>query len=200
MTIFNKIKWIVAITVVFLLILATNLIDRKNFTRIEDSVEIIYREQLLTKDAMMELINEVHRKEIAYFQKDTVYFREKSDDANFRMLALLDKCTHDNMIKNEELLLNALGNQVEGLITIEKDTALFDLNSGYQSNINNVKAGINELAKVQVEKGKNQKLLSRDAIASSNLFSQIEIYILIAIAVVIQIIVVYPSKRADSQD
>ena len=44
---FDKLKWLLIIGVVFALVLATNLIDRRNFRNINDSVVSIYQDRLV---------------------------------------------------------------------------------------------------------------------------------------------------------
>jgi hypothetical protein len=149
---------------------------------------------------MFELINKIHEKEVAHLKKNSNYFNQKSNGVNTKILALLDECTHNNSSREERKLLSAIEDESTELFLIEKDTLLLYSNTEYLQKINGVKQNIGRLAKVQVEKGKSQKLNSREALASSNLFSQIEIYILIAIAIVVQIIVIYPSKSIDAED
>jgi hypothetical protein len=47
MTVFNRLKWILGILMVFVVILATNLLDRNNFLRVRDSVVAIYEDRLV---------------------------------------------------------------------------------------------------------------------------------------------------------
>jgi len=50
MAFYNKAKWILGILMVFVLIIATNLIDKNNFLKVRDSVVTIYEDRLVAKD------------------------------------------------------------------------------------------------------------------------------------------------------
>jgi len=55
MRFYNKVKWVLGILIVFILILATNLIDRNNFIRVKDSVVTIYEDRLIASDLVFEM-------------------------------------------------------------------------------------------------------------------------------------------------
>ena len=62
MSILNKAKWIIGILLVVGLIIATNLIDKKNFEQIRNSVVTIYEDRLLAKEIIFEISALVHEK------------------------------------------------------------------------------------------------------------------------------------------
>ena len=65
MNVFTKLKWFTAVLGVFLIILATNLIDKKNFLKVEKAVESIYNERLLAKELLLSVSIQFHEKELA---------------------------------------------------------------------------------------------------------------------------------------
>jgi len=75
MNTFNKFKWFIAIAVVFLLILATNLADKNYFKQVENSVDNIYSERLLAKELLFDVSRKFHKKELAYALNDTTYLQ-----------------------------------------------------------------------------------------------------------------------------
>ncbi len=202
MTLVNKIKWGVAVVFVFLLILATNLIDKNNFIRIEESVEKIYQEQLVTKDAILELSNRVHEKELAVILGDTNYFRNKAESANARIKELVDQCMHEGVDVNSERIITDLSDNMSDLFKMEAvDSLIFAVDkTELRAKLGAVKSDIAALAEIQMEEGKRQKLSSRDALDSSNLFSQIEMYFLIIIAIGVQVIILYPSRSVEVEE
>jgi len=60
MNLLNKIRWFLAVSVVFVVVLATNLIDKNNFEKVEQSVDNIYNERLLAKKILLELATKFH--------------------------------------------------------------------------------------------------------------------------------------------
>ncbi|MDG1728743.1 MAG: hypothetical protein P8K68_03220 [Algibacter sp.] len=74
MTFYNKIKWVLGISMIFILILSTNLIDRNSFVRMKDSVVTIYEDRIIANDLIFEMSKSVHEKEIAVALLDSVFF------------------------------------------------------------------------------------------------------------------------------
>jgi len=50
---------------IFILIIATNLIDKNNFVRVKDSVVAIYEDRLIANDLIFEISNSIREKEVA---------------------------------------------------------------------------------------------------------------------------------------
>lgn len=200
MTTFGKIKSVAAVMMVFLLILATNMIDQDNFERVEASVEKIYEEQLMTKDAIIHLTNLIHEKEVAFLMKDSTYFDLKRPVSNKQIVALLADCEKGEVTRKEGVILSELKSNSEKLFQAEEVGAqlLGSNNSSYYERLNLIETEIHELAHLQLEEGRRQKMASRDAIESTKLFSRIEIYLLIILAVAVQIIILYPSKKREA--
>ena len=73
MSLYNKLKWILGILIVFVLIIATNLIDKNNFTRVRDSVVTIYEDRIIASDLIFELQQSIHEKEVAIVLKDSLF-------------------------------------------------------------------------------------------------------------------------------
>lgn len=198
MTTFGKIKSVIAVLVVFLLILATNIIDKDNFARIEASVENIYEEQLMTKDAIRDLTNLFHEKEVAFLKKDTVYFKLKREVANSEIDALLANCASGDVNRKEGVILDELCDNSVKLFAMERSDADFFTNDAdaYYNRLIVIEEAIDKLGQIQMEEGRRQKMVSRDAMESTKLFSRIEVYLLIAIAIAVQIIILYPTKKS----
>jgi len=78
MDFYNKVKWILGILMIFILIIATNLIDRNNFLRIKDSLDTIYEDRLIVKDLIFKMSKSVQEKELAVARLDTVFFLDKN--------------------------------------------------------------------------------------------------------------------------
>lgn len=70
---YNKLKWILGILMVFVLIIATNLIDKNNFVRVRDSVVTIYEDRLVANDLIFEMLKSVQEKELAVAISDSTF-------------------------------------------------------------------------------------------------------------------------------
>lgn len=197
MTTFAKVKSIAAVLVIFLVVLATNLIDKDNFERVELSVEKIYEEQLLTKDAIINLTNLIHEKKVALITQDTNYYNLKANICNKEIASRIEDCKRGFTNRKEGYILNDLKDNCNLIFDMEKSQSeIYSVNKiEYYNRIGFIEEEIGKLAAVQLKEGKRHKFISREAIASAKLFARIEIYLLIVIAIAVQLIILYPAKK-----
>ena len=195
MTIFNKIKWILAILVVFVLILATNLIDKRNFNSIRDSIVTIYEDRLIAKDIINEVSNAVHKKELALVTGDSAFYKSENESVNHSIDNQIKRYKNTKLTEQERKVFEDLKKNIQLLLDAEKSNAP---DQRIQEYIEDVKENLSALSEIQLDEGKKQLMLSKRAMDSIELFTDIEIYILIALAILIQIIVLYqPKKRRE---
>lgn len=196
MTFYNKIKWGLGILLVFFLIVATNLIDRNNFTRVKRSVMTIYEDRLIAKDIVFELSLLIQEKEIANAVADTAFYtrRNKAVDTNIDELVLRFQGT--KLTREEDRVFNNLQDGLEVLREDESKLPRKSLGnrSAVRDRLEDVREDLYKLSKIQVDEGRRQLLISKEAINSVEVFTQIEIYVLIVLALLIQVIVIYKPK------
>lgn len=194
MTLINKIKWVLGILVVFLLILATNLIDRQNFERVRNSVSHIYEDRLVAKDLVFELSLLIHEKEIAHLSADTSYWKKRNEDVHNKIKELVSLFQETEMTEREAKNLSDLEANIVKLRQYESssfnDELLHD-RPKVSTQLAKVQENLYELSKIQLEEGKKQVFISQRAMDMVDLFTDIEIYFLISLAIAIQIIVIY---------
>ncbi|WP_304142989.1 MCP four helix bundle domain-containing protein [Mesoflavibacter zeaxanthinifaciens] len=197
MTFFNKIKWILGILMVFVLIVTTNLIDRNNFIRVKDSVVSIYEDRLVAKNLILDISNSIHKKEMAVALTDSAFFENSNNGENKNIQNLISKFETTKLTKEESETFNDLKENLNQLNKTESDF----VKSSYISKddmfnqISKIKNNLEDLSKIQLLEGSKQMSISKKAIDSVELFTQIEIYLLIFLAIVIQIIVMYNPKK-----
>lgn len=196
MTFFNKIKWILGILLVFVLIAITNLIDRNNFIRVRDSVVTIYEDRLVAKELIYEMSKSVNAKEIALVSKDSVFFKEKNLKVNTQIKGFLSRFEQTKLTSEESKTFEDLKSNFNSLFNSEHNS--LDQNSENSSAslalISDIKDNLDDLSKIQISEGSKQLAISKKAINTVELFTQIEIYLLVFLAIVIQIIVIYNPK------
>lgn len=198
MSVINKIKWILGILLVFFLIIATNLIDRDNFIRVRDSVETIYEDRLIAKNILFEISKAIHKKELAIVSADSTFFTKQNAALNNALENLLKRYELTKLTDEESKMFNDLKNNFTALKSSENTF----VTSGYQGSeilmgrINSIKDNLDNLSEVQIIEGNRQLAISNRALESVELFTQIEIYVLIFLAVAIQIIIMYDLKKS----
>lgn len=196
MAFYNKIKWALGISLVFFLIVATNLIDRNNFKRVKDSVVTIYEDRLIAKDIVFELAILVQEKEMANALSDFDFLENQNKVVNKKIdeliLKFLDtRLTVDEKRTLDDLELNLNKLKAYEINRLEQKISHQDL---VEKQLMKVKDNLYDLSKIQLEEGRRQVFISKEAINSVEVFTQIEIYVLIFLAILIQIIVIYKPK------
>ena len=197
MKFYNKLKWILGILIVFVLIIATNLIDRNNFKRVKDSVVSIYEDRIIANDLIFEMAELVHEKEIALVAVDTAFFKQRNMQLNERFEANISRFETTKLTTDEKKVFAKLKQNFEAL----KESETTFLASAYQkqeplrNNIGSLKENLHNLSKIQLSEGGRQMSISQQAMDVVEFFTRIEIFTLLLLAVVIQIIVMYKPKN-----
>ncbi|MFC4219909.1 MCP four helix bundle domain-containing protein [Flagellimonas marina] len=197
MAFYNKIKWILGILLIFVLIISTNLIDKNNFVRVRDSVVTIYEDRLVANDLIFEMLTSVHQKELALSVSDTTFFKTQNPKINDNLQALVSRFEETKLTSEEAKVFSDLKKNIESLVAVEHQVS----NSDYGNNpkivnhIEELKDNLNDLSKIQLSEGSRQMSISKRAVDTVELFTQIEIYFLVFLAILIQIIVMYKPKE-----
>ncbi|WP_067147906.1 MCP four helix bundle domain-containing protein [Pseudotamlana agarivorans] len=197
MTLFNKLKWVLGILMVFVLIITTNLIDRNNFVRVRDAVSTIYEDRIIANDLIFDMQKLVYEKELAVTLSDSVFLHTESPKYNADLQALISRFEQTKLTPEEARVFEDLKTNLEVLYNYDVKTLQSTLN--YESKIApkfaKVKANLDDLSKIQLREGRRQKAISKKAIDTVELFTDIEIYILVVLAIIVQVIVMYNPKE-----
>lgn len=193
MTVYSKIKWILGISSVFFIILATNLIDRKNFVIVKNSVETIYADRLLAQDILLDLSGLIWEKELAQIKYERTQFDNKNIAINTRVEELINLFSETKLTAKEEVIFQQLNKNLSRLKEYEH-TEIELPNPKFTEYLTLIKDNLDDLSEIQIEEGKRALFESQRAIASVDLFTHLEIYALIIIAIFIQIVVMYNPK------
>lgn len=197
----NKLKWVIGIALIFILILATNLIDQRNFRQVKESIVTIYEDHLVSKDMVIELSSIVHEKAIAVALCDSSFFAERNKMLNQRMDELIVDLRNVNLTKQAQTTLDLFQSDFEDLKALEaglpqnNDELAAKLNDhGVANELSDLGEDLNKLAKIQFEEGRNEMFVGKKAVAAVELLTKIEIYILLGLALLVQVIILYTPK------
>ena len=108
MSFFNKLKWILGILLVFVLIVATNLIDRDNFAQVRDAIVTIYEDRLVANDLIFDMSEAIHQKHLAVIKMDTTFLRGKNQGLNSSLQELIDRYETTKLTSNEQKAFDRL--------------------------------------------------------------------------------------------
>ena len=190
---YTKVKWILGILMIFILIIATNLIDRNNFVRIKDSLENIYEDRLIAKDLIFEISKAVQEKELAAAKLDSVFFLNRNKKVNIDIETAIAAFEETKLTVKEAKVFNDFKNNIAVLKKSEVLKPFKD--NSYNNQLLKVKKNLYDLSKIQMNEGKKQMDVSKRAIDSIELFTQLEIYALIFLGIIVQVIVIYNPKE-----
>jgi len=197
MTFFDKIKWTLGILMVFALILITNLIDKNNFTRVKDSVVSIYEDRLVVNDLIFEMSKLVKEKEMGIVLSNTHSNTKKNSFIDEKMKDFIEKYEATKLTVEERTVFNNFKDNIQSLSKME--SSVFDNDFKEKETkltlVFEIKENLYDLTKIQLNEGKKQMSISQKAIDTVELFSQIEIYFLVFLAIAVQIIVMYDPKK-----
>jgi hypothetical protein len=196
MSILNKAKWIIGVLLVFGLIIATNLIDKKNFQQIRDSVVTIYEDRLLAKEIIFDISTLVHEKEMAIALSDTGFFQRRNAQVNEELQKDIEKFEQTELTRPESYEFKELKRNLSLLQEAENSLieSDFEATETAEEKIKDIKKNLTNLSGIQISEGKKHLFLSKRAAESIELYTQLEIYFLIALAIIVQIIILYNPK------
>lgn len=198
MSVYNKIKWVLGVLMIFALVITTNLIDKENFTRVKNTVSNIYKDRLIAKDIIFKIVNKLNEKEVAFILSDTNFFNNKNIYVNEKIDSLLLQFEKTKLTKEEIVIFNKLKSQINSLNQYENNfLKIYDdkKNNKFLKDIGIIKNTLIDLSKIQISEGNRQVSISEKALSTIELFTKIEIYFLVFLGIVIQIIILYDPKK-----
>lgn len=200
MTLFNKIKWVLGIALIFLLILTTNLVDRQNFTAVRDSIETIYADRLVAQEIIYEITKGVNEKEIGYAQLVVGKSKDDLSPADDRIEEAIERFSLTKLTQQEAIVfaglkssLQLLRNQEQKLGQGPSAARLSEVRAAIES----VKKDLDDLSAIQVREGRRQLFEGKKALSSADLFTQLEIGALVVLAIAVQVVILYTPGMID---
>jgi uncharacterized membrane protein YidH (DUF202 family) len=194
----SKIKWSVGLILVILLIVATNFIDRNNFQRIQDSVYSIYEDRLIAKDFIFDIQIKIHEKEMLLAQRQDSILASKSTPSRETILDLVKGFSNTGLTREEKRVLSNLNEEVSSLFTIEnayhKATNKNLTSKRFKEQIKTITNTLSQLSDIQISEGKRQMQVGKKAMESIELLTQLEVWIMVFLGVVVQFIILYNPK------
>ncbi|MGM0478837.1 MAG: chemotaxis protein [Bacteroidota bacterium] len=192
MSFFSKVKWVLGVLMIFMLILATNLIDRSNFIKVRDSVISIYDDRLVASNLILKMNNALHRKHLDIVSNDTV--EEKSQNQNFQTVfeGSIELFETTRLTSNEAEIFDKLKENYKVLID-QLDAR--ESQATLESSVDKLKQNLVQLKEIQMIEGQKQLSKGQKAVDTVELFTQMEIYFLIVLAVVVQVIIMYQPRK-----
>ena len=171
------------LSVAFGLVLGSNLMDRRHFSTIEQSVKSIYVDRIVVQDYIYQLQNHAHQMAIGLIegrqQVDSYHPRERIDD-------LLGNFAQTQLTREEARLLGQLRQQFSTLELRDREPTLAQLQRIGQT--------LDGLEQIQLDQGNRLTELSEKTLGVNRMLSNLEVVFLVIIAICIMLLIFYPVK------
>jgi hypothetical protein len=197
---FNKLKWVAGLVVVFLLILATNLIDRQHFVRVKDALITIYEDRLVVKGYVYNLSRILEEKRIALAASDAAFFEKRNSVYNDSLDVLIEKFYDTKLTDEEKRYLDDFSSKVDRLEKEEQkysssEVVSSDNKTVLEQQLLSLKKDLDALAGIQLDEGKRQLYIATRSVDTIELFTRMEIIALIIIGIIVQVIILYKPRE-----
>lgn len=189
----KKVKWIAGILLVFLIILSTNLVDRANFSKIKDTVTTIYEDRIVASDLLLDMVILFHQKERIYDSSDLNLMQQQNVAINRQVDALVKKFEQTKLTETEQTIFNSLKAKIQILREYEKSENTSKTHK-YDETLDVMIQELQKLSHIQVKEGKEQMLISQEAMNTMNVFTKVEIALLVLMVISLLLIVFLKSK------
>lgn len=192
----HRIRAGAALVIVFLLILATNMIDKHHFTEVKKSMTSIYEDRLMAKNYIYSISRQLTIKQNILQAGNWEEAYDINKKANDSIRTLMDNYSGTKLTEPESRHFTSLENRLNQLFQYEEN---FGKNESLNEELHLMNSSENyytvifehldALSAIQIKEGKRQLIFSNQAIDSSNLIAQIEIGVLILIGVLLQLLI-----------
>ncbi len=196
MRLFDKLKWVLIIVVVFVIVFSTNMIDRNIFKSINESIVGIYEDRLVVKNIILDMSTTINKKEVAFLTEDTAFLKTDNDKLTEALKNDLLKFQQTKLTEKEEQTLGLFRQNLQSMLK-EEDILLksnFTNIGDYKKVIEEVNRNLDVLAHIQMQEGKRHLIRSQRSMVTMELFTRLEIYFMIILAVIALIIIFYKPR------
>ncbi|MBO6830450.1 MULTISPECIES: hypothetical protein [unclassified Allomuricauda] len=180
------------LAVAFLLVLATNLVDRRHFSTIQHAVASIHDDRVVAQNFIYQLRNILHESELEVVENGTFLI-----DTEGEIGSILDDFASTDLTREEAEFLRRLREQFIGLTPSDVHIT----NTGYINDkeqliiqIDGIKKTLDSLEEIQLEESGQLTKLSEKSLKVNMMLSNLEVGFLIVIAVSILMLVFQPIK------
>lgn len=193
----NKTKVIFWSTLILILVFAKNWMDSKNVTTLDNSFSSVYDDRLVAESYIFLLSDHIYQKKltISTCATDAIpQVKRLVDYHNTAIQALIKDYETTQITKTESVYLQQLKQNLTAIEELESN--LINQSAGtedtlrdLQNRFETVMVSLNQLSKIQLAEGKILKEQSKKIVAGSNLMTQFELTIIVAIALIIQVLI-----------
>lgn len=193
-TIYNRINIGLALTIVFLLVFATNRIDKNHFETVQNALITLHTDRVVAQDFIYKMNTIIYKKQL-HFVKGSL--SNVHQDLNTGFYTLLENFSNTKLTSKEAAIFDRLQVDFDKLILSEKES----LESSKRKNeiinsLNIIKIDLVNLSEIQISESKQLTSIAQKSLDANNLISKFEIGFLILIGLLIQFTIFYRVKKS----
>uniref|UniRef100_UPI0040478E42 hypothetical protein n=1 Tax=Mariniflexile sp. TaxID=1979402 RepID=UPI0040478E42 len=188
----NRINIGFALLVVFLLVLATNRIDKRHFETVQHSLSTVYKDRVVAQDYIYRMNTILHKKEIQLLYSNSTNGRNAM---NKEFQTLMDVFSTTKLTLKESKVFESLKENFKKLKIKEQTSA----NKEVINYLESLRTDLNNLELIQVSESKQLTDIAQKSLNNNKLISQLEIGFLILVGVLFQFIIFYRVKKSKNE-
>ena len=193
----RKLNLLLGLGVVLVLVIATNLIDRKNFEQIDSASKGIYSDRLVALDILYDYLKVVHQKQAVLAKKDVDTYVANVESSNNKLKGLKDKYDDTQLTTEEKKLFNQLQENFNRLKEAESN---IDGENGLVTTnqvLADIVINLDDLNDIQLDEANLLRSSSDKAINMTNLLTTLEIVFIVLIIIFMFIIYFVDRKKVN---
>ncbi|TMM32398.1 hypothetical protein FDT66_02725 [Polaribacter aestuariivivens] len=192
----NRVNIGLSLAIVFLLVLATNRIDKRHFETVQNTLNTIHNDRILAQDYVYKMSGILHQKRILLLDSTAI---DKEIVLNTQFETLIDVFAKTKLTTNESKKFKSLQKNFNELNKIEQS----NFNSGNNKNVTKyldaLETDLNNLALIQVSESKNLISIAQKSLDNNKFISNLEIGFLILVGFIVQFVIFYRVKKQKSE-
>ncbi len=173
----QRLKWLIGLGMIFLVVLATNMMDRRHFENVRLSIETMYEDRLQAQDYLFRIDRELDK---LHFGADLNVTRIDS------LLAAYDQTKLTAKESDYLKLFRRNYQQLQNRVATADSSAQFPL-----ALKNKLEDSLDKLSQIQMEEGKRQLHFANENLESSDLIMKMELALLVLIVFLIQYFLIF---------
>lgn len=191
MSISNRVNIGLALSIVFLLVFATNRLDKKHFDTVQNTVLTLHTDRVIAQDFIYKMNTIIYNKQLSMLtESPKIVNYNLNRDFNL----LIEKFSETKLTKKEGEIFEKLKVDFNNLIKLEAENS--ENNDEIIANINIIKSDLITLSEIQITESKSLTSIAQRSLDTNNVMSNLEIGFLVFIGLIIQFTIFYRVKKS----
>lgn len=175
----------------FLLVLASNRLNRRNFSRVEQNVNTVFEDRVVAQDYIYQLNNLIHKKKLLVAESEW----KGNEPTNANIEKLVADFAATKLTNDESIYFDRFKENYTKLISLEnyidenRDPLTMDSKEKLGIILEKISGNLDNLSKVQLTEGNLITQMSIKSLQMNQMLSRLEIAFLIIIGILFLVII-----------